>query len=89
MVKALTARNMYWSAAKVGSMSRLQRLETADRLPGALPQAVALRTFGAERNRFAKAEEYWLFLGRPVLASWPVNPSCISLSGQIRHGILM
>jgi len=29
-------------------MSRLQRFGFARRLPGALPQAVALRTFGAD-----------------------------------------
>jgi len=48
VVKALKARNKYWSAAKDGLISRLQRSGFAVSLPGALPQAVALRTFGAD-----------------------------------------
>jgi len=47
VVKALKARNEYWSS-KWRIMSRLQRLGIADGLPGALPQAAALRTFGAD-----------------------------------------
>ena len=38
---------MSTSAAKKFFISRLQRFGIAGRLPGALPQAVALRTFGA------------------------------------------
>ena len=48
VAKALKARNKYWCAAEDGFMSRLQRFGICRQVTWALPQAVALRTFGAD-----------------------------------------
>jgi len=48
MVKALKTRNKYWRAGTEVLFRAFSASEFVGRLPGALPQAVAFRTFGAE-----------------------------------------
>ena len=46
--RSAEARNKYWSTAKAVSCRAFSASGFAGSLPGALPQAVALRTFGAD-----------------------------------------
>jgi len=46
--KALKARNKYWLQQRKLYVAPSALQDLPARLPGALPQAVALRTFGAE-----------------------------------------
>jgi len=50
VVKAEGAEYKYWSAGTVFYVRAFSASGFGDRLPGALPQAVALRTFGADKS---------------------------------------